>query len=134
AQFPQEHCELRGQFPQEHCSPQTLHFLSPLTTINSVHLPFTFFLHFSSSMAITSTHCPSPSFPLPSTCPVTYSLLHAYSISNHYHNLQYLHSPTTSFLLHLPVCPSLANLSPSPPFPPIHMAPRQSPSLMSLAI
>src|SRR6185437_12308501 len=97
AQFPQEHCELRGQFPQEHCSPQTLHFLSPLTTINSVHLPFTFFLHFHSSMAITITHCPSPCFPLPSTCPVTYSLLHAYSISNHYHNLQYLHSPTTDF-------------------------------------
>src|SRR6185437_1762242 len=45
----------------------------------------------------TITHCPSPCFPLPSTCPVTYSLLtyslltysllHAYSISNHYHSL-----------------------------------------------
>src|SRR6185437_4430850 len=76
---PKEHCELRsGQFPQEHCSPQTLHFLSPLTISNSVHLPFTFFLHFHSSMAITITHCPSPCFPLPSTCPVTF--LHAYSI------------------------------------------------------
>jgi hypothetical protein len=67
-----------------------------------VHLPFTFSLQFFSSMAITITHFSSPSFPLPSTRPVTYSLLtysllHAYSISNHYHNHQYLHSPTTAF-------------------------------------
>ena len=67
---------------------------------------------------------------------LTYSLLYDYSISNHYHNHQYLHSPTTVFFC----CTSGMSLhrqslspSPSPPctFPPISITPRQSPSLMS---
>src|SRR6185437_12308502 len=127
-------CELRsGQFPQEHCSPQTLHFLSPLTiTITASTFPspsscistrqwlslsLTAPLHASPYPALAQSPTVS-SMPIPSPITITIS-----STSTHQLQTSSIAPPGMS----LP----RQSLSPSPPFPPFSITPRQSPSLMS---